>query len=548
MAVFEEGDPSSKILILGEAPAKNEIRLGRPFVGQAGDVLNQCLQAANIPRRRCYINNVWPFMIWKDRANKFWVYDSPRATEDDLMWGPKTNFSDGGLRHAQPTCDRIRASNAHVVVAMGQQAFELCTGMYGAPIGKWRGSIIEGDERIGKKKVIPTYHPAATLHGTYLWQYMIISDLEKARIQAEFPDVRHPKRNLILEPSLSDVLDFLNDCTKAGRVATDLEVINHQVSCFSLCHDPSEAMTVPLRKVDQSSYWTEEQEMELWRAYAKIMGDEKVDKINQNIIGFDAPFLLQQNHIVTRGFQGDTMIAQHVLYPDFPKGLDFICSVHTNEPYYKDEGKMWKGMGGDIEQFWRYCAKDAAVALEAWDKLSQEMTEGDYWTTYEMTASLAEPLNFMTIFGLKIDTDNMAKLNKKLQEELTDLEESLAEVADYEFNPTSPKQCAEYFYNNKGIAPYKNRTGGITTDDKAMARILRRYHFPEAGLVQQIRKLRKLISVSMEVKLDDDGRLRCSWNPRGTWTGRLSSGKTIFGSGMNFQNMDPRFKRFIIAE
>ena len=59
-----------------------------------------------------------------------------------------------------------------------------------------------------------------------------------------------------------------------------------------------------------------------------------------------------------------------MIYPEFAKGLDHICSIHTREPYYKDEGKMWKNEGGDWPQFWRYCAKDAAVAMEAWDKLS----------------------------------------------------------------------------------------------------------------------------------------------------------------------------------
>jgi hypothetical protein len=49
------------------------------------------------------------------------------------------------------------------------------------------------------------------------------------------------------------------------------------------------------------------------------------------------------------------------------------------------------------------------------------------------------------------------------------------------------------------------------------------------------------------VAFDADGRLRCSWNPRGTKFGRLSSSQTIFGTGMNLQNLSPKFKGFIVA-
>src|SRR5690606_11604294 len=44
------------------------------------------------------------------------------------------------------------------------------------------------------------------------------------------------------------------------------------------------------------------------------------------------------------------------------------------------------------------------------------------------------------------------------------------------------------------------------------------------------------------------GRMRCSYNPRGTKFGRLSSSKTIFGTGTNFQNLPQEFKKFLVAD
>ena len=56
--VFADGDPAARLLIVGEAPGGDEDRLGRPFVGRAGQLLDQILAAVGIARRDTYITNV----------------------------------------------------------------------------------------------------------------------------------------------------------------------------------------------------------------------------------------------------------------------------------------------------------------------------------------------------------------------------------------------------------------------------------------------------------------------------------------------------------
>jgi DNA polymerase-1 len=155
----------------------------------------------------------------------------------------------------------------------------------------------------------------------------------------------------------------------------------------------------------------------------------------------------------------------------------------------------------------------------------------------------------MSIEGLNVNKKGLAETNSYLEGRIKEKEQALFEACGRELNVNSSKQCQEYFYEHLGLGPYKNKDGGITTDDKAMSRIVRRAEMGsrEAKLVQEVRHLKKLKSTYMEVELDDDSRLRCSWNPRGTWTGRLSSSKTIFGTGMNLQNLDPEFKSFVVA-
>jgi DNA polymerase len=57
-AVFGTGDPQADLLIIGEAPGADEDRLGEPFVGRAGKLLDKILEAINFEREEVYITNI----------------------------------------------------------------------------------------------------------------------------------------------------------------------------------------------------------------------------------------------------------------------------------------------------------------------------------------------------------------------------------------------------------------------------------------------------------------------------------------------------------
>ena len=56
--VFSDGNPNSKIMIIGEGPGANEDKEGFPFVGRAGQLLDKMLHAINLNRKNVYITNV----------------------------------------------------------------------------------------------------------------------------------------------------------------------------------------------------------------------------------------------------------------------------------------------------------------------------------------------------------------------------------------------------------------------------------------------------------------------------------------------------------
>ena len=65
--VFADGAPGSRVMFVGEAPGGDEDRIGRPFVGRAGQLLDRMLKSIGLDRRQVYIANVVP---WRPPGNR----------------------------------------------------------------------------------------------------------------------------------------------------------------------------------------------------------------------------------------------------------------------------------------------------------------------------------------------------------------------------------------------------------------------------------------------------------------------------------------------
>lgn len=139
--VFGDGNPSARVLILGEAPGSEEDREGRPFVGPAGQLLDKMFAAiglsrtADDPAQAVYITNVMP---WRPPQNR-----DPSAEEIAMM---------------RPFVERhIALINPDVIVLMGNTPCGAILGQRG--ILKLRGIWAEA---LGKP-VLPMAHPAYLL-------------------------------------------------------------------------------------------------------------------------------------------------------------------------------------------------------------------------------------------------------------------------------------------------------------------------------------------------------------------------------------------------
>jgi DNA polymerase len=136
--VFGVGDPNADLMFIGEAPGFHEDKQGEPFVGAAGQLLNQLLSEIGIPRQDVYINNV--------------ILCRPPGNRDPLP---------DELDACKPWLDeRIAIIDPAVVVTLGNWATRYILGRQ-VSISRVRGQRFPWNDRT----VIPTFHPAAVLHG-----------------------------------------------------------------------------------------------------------------------------------------------------------------------------------------------------------------------------------------------------------------------------------------------------------------------------------------------------------------------------------------------
>lgn len=530
-----EGSPNSKIAIIGEAWGEMEERLGKPFVGPAGQLLNDLLRQSGISRSDCYITNV--------------IKERPSGNKISHF----INFSKAGypctkayLDYVKQLKEELTECKANIFIALGNVPLFALTGLLA--ITKRRGSILESTLVKGRK-VIPVIHPSSVLHGAYMYRYYIEHDLKRALRQSTFPEIKPIERHLKISPSYWDVLAYLHECKKVEMIGFDIEVVNEEVSCISFAISSTDVISIPFTR-GINDYFTLEEEAQIWKDVAVILEDTKIIKVGQNIL-FDSSFLFWKYGIRTAVPMQDTMVAQGILFPDFPKGLDFITSIYTDLAYYKDEGKKRiKGLGCSDHDYWVYNAKDSVVLMDAFPKIYSDLEKTRNIDAYHRQISIIEPLLYMMCRALRIDTDgiriesdNLAKRIEVLREKIQDM------TGDRITNPNSVKQGKDYFYIYRGIKPYiKRSTRAVRLDEDALKRISRK-GYKEAEALLELRKLVKLKGTYLDVKLNHDGRLGCSFNPVGTKNGRFSSSKTIiFETGTNIQTLPPAMKKYVLAD
>lgn len=150
--VFGDGDPDSGLMVIGEAPGRDEDLQGLPFVGRSGQLLDRMLAAIGRDRTSAYITNVIP---WRPPGNR-----TPTPHETEIC---------------RPFLERhIELAAPHVILALGRPSMAALTGRNDS-IMRTRGTWLVHRTPSGVEvPVLPTLHPAYLLrnpaHKAFAWK------------------------------------------------------------------------------------------------------------------------------------------------------------------------------------------------------------------------------------------------------------------------------------------------------------------------------------------------------------------------------------------
>jgi uracil-DNA glycosylase len=420
--VVGEGDINSKIMIVGEAPGKDEAIIGRPFVGGSGRVLTKLMILAGINRWDTYVTNVVKCRPWTNNENK----DNRPPTPEEVSFC------------SQYLIKELRASTANIIVLAGKTALESLTDKKG--IGKFRGTPFMS----GGRKVIGVAHPADVMRNQEMWP-ITIHDLRKARHESLVPDVYILPTNYVTDARLeTDGVALLRSAHEHGYVVFDLESAGgdpKKPNKGALSAHTSNMVCMGLGVEERTAFcfrWPGDRNPLL----VALFEDPSIIKVGQNSSNFDEPYCEDKGYVF-KGPSFDTHQAAHLIYSDGPKSLDHLGSMYGDFPNWKDDKK-------DI---FLYNCRDIDVTGRAFIAQRRELRSlGLEDLMYRSVMPLQPRLRAMSRKGIKKDVDKAELWSMRIRSLCDQRENNLRQGLSMPFlNVNSSQQLKDLFYNKMGL-------------------------------------------------------------------------------------------------
>src|SRR5262245_23654252 len=497
------GSIAGQIAIVAARPGQDECYTKKPLTGYSGELLWRLL---GVSRHEVYVTNLSNYYSH--------THSLPSPAE---------------ITEALPSLrQELAGSAANIFVALGNQALFALTGK--SSIEQWRGSILPCTLVPGRK-VMGTYHTAAALR-TYPWTYIIDHDLRRARRESIHPDINRPDRTFLLNPTLIEAVKYIDGL--GDPISVDIETVGGMdtIACVGISDRPDRAICIPFiggrLSPSELAY--------VWRRLDNLFRTRGI--IGQNI-QFDVTRLERYGFKFPR-IEFDTMLAHHLLYPEFDHDLGFITSIYTEEPYYKDE------ISTDL---WPYNCKDAACTYEAYLGLKKELDETDQTDYYyKHVLSLIRPIMQMQDEGFVLDVPALHATRRRFDLEREYLQLKLEQELGWPINVKSGPDLRRLLHDELHLPKLKLTKGGAPSTDEETLRKLAFDHGEHAGVMRQvldIRERRTMLSGFLSLEASEDGRYKANYLIHGTKSGRLSSRGR--GQGPQLQNIPVMARRMFVA-
>lgn len=539
-----EGSVGAPILILGE---NADSLTGKPFASSSFYELGKLLVESGISPGSCITAACFPASYQPDPKK------SIREKNAEGFVHFRGVYVEPQLKEAAETLESlILLHQPTIIVAFDYFPLFLLLGLEGAR--KWRGSNLQLTLGDFTCKVIPTLSPEA-LFKEWELRGVVLRDLRRVGKEAFQGRVfKRPERHYILRPTFHQAYKFLhelllevNRATSPVKTEVDIETRAGHISTIGILRKPPVAISIPLMCVERpEGYWSAGEEFLLMKMMRQIMTHPNFGGVFQNGL-YDQQYFERWYFFIPR-MVWDTMVTHHAMFSWSKKGLDWLSSLYNEDHvYWKDDGKLWHpGMPED--DHWKYNADDlfntrivregeeAAIAAltPTWEKLPQVV---------DFQNKITQTFLRMMLRGVRVNQEAKRELHLRSLQVIAETEAWLTSVIGHPLSIRSPKQMADFFYRELGLKERKKRQPNgfwsVTTDDNALEKIAESEPVLRKVIeaIQFIRSAGVFDSTFLQMPLDVDGRVRCSYNVAGTITYRLSSSENAFGSGGNLQNI-----------
>lgn len=537
--VPNEYNEGAKILAIGESPGDTEESDKKPFVGESGTRLTSTFARYGLSRCDVSFANL---SSYRPQGNKFELLKDTPELEQGI----------------NEIINHIEENDYNVIACLGKQALQVLTGK--PSIMAYRGSILSYTKGNGDiVKVIPTLHPSAVVRDKSLIP-IFDGDISRIVSDSKFPELNLPKRNFIIDPRGTELRECVDLLANSPKFSIDIESVKNSthILCVGFSASSDSAICIVYRE-----------DAECQNAINDLLNCDAKKVFHFGT--FDTEMLHLNGHETKRegdkAYYWDTLTAAHIINAELPRGLDFLTSTYTREPYYKQSGraeipgdtKSW-GSKVDKNKLWVYNCKDCCVTLEIQEKQSLELNEKfvDDWRIFEHEMEMIPVGQMMSRNGMLADIERRELFHKALLYRWMTLQAIMEKLAEKlvgwtdPVNVKSPK-LKELLYDKFKLPVRKQHNGQITTDEDAIVSLigyaldyvngLKRESAIQEWKVKllvlkcilEVRGIRTVLSNYIKSALSTDNRFRSIYKFSSTDTGRSACEGYVDGTGVNAQ-------------
>lgn len=484
------GPFGAKIVFIYDSPSVSELESGK--VSPPKDLYRLAREVG------LNLDNCWHTYVVKE-------YVMPNTTKK-IPFANRCKSSGIDLsKYINDLREELKQLSPNLIIAVGGTPLWVLTG--NKSIQDYRGSILSG----WGYKVIATYNPDDLNRqfgemSSYYQRQIVRFDLKRALDESYSSAINLPNRTLHIARSINDVRDFISQFKNHIHPAIDIEA-HPNGSCIpisiSASFTPSCGMTFPLWNCDGISSIPDGELALIWIEVAKLLA--KHDIIGQNF-KYDEDKIKRLGFII-KSLRSDIMLKSFAINPELPKNLAFNTSIHTREPFYKNEG-MYEG---SISDLLLGGARDACVTKEIDISMEKELEELNLVKFfYNFLMKLHTLYLSVEQLGILVDENKREGILRKYISWDEKLKYELFKIAGYDINVGSWQQVDKLLYEILKIPRRKGTGEEVLTG--LLNNVIKKENQKQAceNILLQ-RRVKKTINQYALAIPDFDGRMRTSY-------------------------------------